>query len=42
MLSNKVNIDHIAKLIEGARVLMRVDYNCPLDGDKNVTDAARI
>jgi phosphoglycerate kinase len=42
MLSNKVNIDHITKLIKGARIIMRVDYNVPLDSNKNVTDAARI
>ena len=42
MLSNKVNINHIAHLITGARVLMRVDYNVPLDANKNVTDTARI
>lgn len=42
MLSNKVNIDHITKLIKGARVIMRVDYNVPLDNNKNVTDSVRI
>ncbi len=42
MISNKVNITNITKLLKGARVLMRVDYNCPLDRWKNVTDAGRI
>jgi phosphoglycerate kinase len=42
MISNKVNITNIKSLLTGARVLMRVDYNCPLDSSKNVTDAGRI
>ena len=35
MLSNRVNIQNIKGLIKGARVLMRVDYNVPLN-DKMV------
>ena len=42
MLSNKVNINHIKGLLKGARVLMRVDYNCPLDSKLRVSDPGRI
>ena len=36
MLSNKVNINNIKKLFKGARVLMRVDFNVPLNENKVV------
>ena len=42
MLSNKVNISHIKHLIKGAKVLMRVDFNVPLDNKGRVTDSNRI
>lgn len=36
----KQNLENIA--VRGKRVLMRVDYNVPLDENKNITDDARI
>ncbi|MDD6308853.1 MAG: phosphoglycerate kinase, partial [Clostridia bacterium] len=37
---NKRNIESIA--VEGKRVLVRCDFNVPLDADKNITDETRI
>jgi phosphoglycerate kinase len=40
----KLNIDNLIqqKLIKGKRVLVRVDFNVPLDADRNITDYKRI
>jgi phosphoglycerate kinase len=37
---NKLTIDHLQ--LKGKRVLMRVDFNVPLDENQNVTDDTRI
>jgi len=37
---NKKNIDNLA--VRGKRVLVRCDFNVPLDGDGKITDDARI
>lgn len=41
---NKLTIDNLIQqnLIKGKRVLVRVDFNVPLDGDRNITDVKRI
>lgn len=41
MLSKKLAIDHIPQMIRGKRVLMRVDFNVPVKGNK-IDDEARI
>jgi phosphoglycerate kinase len=37
---NKLFIEDLP--VEGKKVIMRVDFNVPLDGERNVTDATRI
>ena len=37
---NKKNIESIA--VQGKKVLVRCDFNVPLDADKNITDETRI
>jgi phosphoglycerate kinase len=41
---NKLTIDNLIQqnLIKGKRVLVRVDFNVPLDADRNITDVKRI
>lgn len=41
---NKLNIDNLIQqnLIKGKRILVRVDFNVPLDADRNITDFKRI
>jgi len=39
-LSNKLSISDVD--LKGKRVLIRVDFNVPLDGDKNITNNQRI
>lgn len=41
---NKLNIDNLIQqnLIKSRRILVRVDFNVPLDADRNITDYKRI
>jgi len=41
MLSKKLAIDNIPHLIKGKRIIMRVDFNVPIN-DRKVKDLTRI